>query len=250
MEWITLVTSYLGDPASWRGPNGLGLRLGEHVGLSLLAIVLAVVVTVPVAILLGHVGKGGGLAIALGNIGRAVPVLALIALFFLLPAPLGANDVSVVLALALFSVPPLLINTYVGMRGVDAATVDAARGMGMSARQLVTRVEVPLAAPLIFTGIRLAALQTIATASVAGIVGGPGLGRIVSEGFTVQDPSRYLSGALLIAVLALAAEALLALLQRRADPARRSRGRRDRTPDPDTRPDADADVGPVGSTAI
>ena len=248
--WLGLVTGYLFAPDSWRGPNGLGARLVEHIGLSALAVGLAVVLVVPLAVVLGHLGRGGGIAVALGNVGRAVPILALIAIFFLLPAPLGPTNASVVAALTLFSIPPLLVNTYVGMRGVDRGTVEAARGMGMNARQLVFRVELPLATPLLFTGLRLAALQTIATASVAGIVGGPGLGRIVSEGFTVQAPSRYLTGALLIAGLALVVELLLALLQRRADPARRSRPSRRRAAGPGGgEPAVDDGAGPAPAGA-
>ena len=223
--WVGSVAGYLLDPASWSGPAGLGERLQEHVVLSGVAVLLAAVLTLPPALVLGHVGRGGGLAVALGNVGRAVPVLALVALLFMLPAPLGPGNVSVVLALTLFALPPLLTNAYVGVRGVDPAVVEAARGMGMSAAQVLLRVEVPLAMPLILTGVRLAALQTVATASVAGMVAGPGLGRIVSEGFVTYQPSRYLGAALLIALLALAVEGLLGLLQRAVERRRRGSGR-------------------------
>ncbi|PPK93438.1 osmoprotectant transport system permease protein [Kineococcus xinjiangensis] len=223
--WVGLVGDYLLDPRSWTEPGGLGERLVEHVWLSGLSVALAVLLTVPVALLLGHAGRGGGLAVVLGNLGRAVPVLALIALLFLLPAPLGPRDASVVVALTLFAVPPLLTNTYVGVRQVDRGVVEAARGMGMSAAQVLLRVELPLALPLVLTGLRLAALQTVATASVAGMVAGPGLGRIVTEGFTTDAPSRYVGAALVIAALALAVEGLLVLLQRAADRVGRARRR-------------------------
>ncbi|GAA4974251.1 ABC transporter permease [Kineococcus glutinatus] len=244
--WVQLVADYLSDPASWQGEGGLWQRLVEHVVLSGVAVAVAVVVAVPLGVLLGHTGRGGGLAVAVGNVGRAVPILALIALLFMLPAPFGPGDVSVVVALALFALPPLLTNTHTGMREVDRATVEAARGMGMSARQLVLRVELPLAVPLLLTGVRLAALQTVATASVAGLVAGPGLGRIVSEGFVTYTPSRYLGAALLIAVLALAVEGVLVLLQRSLDRVGRARrGSRRRA----GAPPAEDGVAALGFTA-
>ncbi|GAB7192737.1 hypothetical protein NUM3379_34460 [Kineococcus sp. NUM-3379] len=242
--WVGSVSGYLLDPASWSGPAGLGVRLQEHVVLSGVSVLLAAVLTLPLAVVLGHAGRGGGLAVALGNVGRAVPVLALVALLFMLPAPLGPGNLSVVLALTLFALPPLLTNAYVGVRGVDRAAVEAARGMGMSGAQVLLRVEVPLAMPLILTGVRLAALQTVATASVAGMVAGPGLGRIVSEGFVTYEPSRYLGAALLIAALALAVEGLLGLVQHLVE--RRRRGGR-RTPPGAQEPARAPGTGRVGA---
>lgn len=207
--------AYLTDPQSWAGTPGLANRLIEHIGISALALLAATVVAVPLAVWLGHIGRGGVLAVNLGNAARAVPTFALLVLFVMLPDPLGVNTFSFVLALALFALPPLLTNTYVGMREVDRGVVDAARGVGMSGWQVVARVELPLAAPLLMTGVRLAAVQVVATATVLGLVGGGALGRIIASGFANQDQGKILGSAVVVTLLALATEGAFALLERR-----------------------------------
>jgi osmoprotectant transport system permease protein len=171
---------------------------------------------------LGHIGRGGGLAINLSNIGRAVPTFAVLVLL-VLPLGLERRTLATILALVLFALPPLLTNAYVGMREVDRDTVEAARGMGMTARQLVTGVEVPLAIPVIMNGVRIAAVQVVATATIAAIVAGPGLGRIITAGFGLQDQDEIVAGAILVATYALIVEGLFALLQRVLDPRERAR---------------------------
>jgi osmoprotectant transport system permease protein len=173
---------------------------------------------------LGHIGRGGGLAINISNIGRAVPTFAVLVLL-VLPLGLERRTLATILALVLFALPPLLTNTYVGMREVDRDTVEAARGMGMTARQLVTGVEVPLAIPVIMNGVRIAAVQVVATATIAAIVAGPGLGRIITAGFGLQDQDEIIAGAILVAAYALVVEGLFALLQRVLDPQQRARRR-------------------------
>lgn len=215
--------AYLTDPASWEGTGGLGNRLVEHVGISALALLLAVVVAVPVGLWLGHLGRGGFVALNIGGFGRAVPTFALLVIFVLLPPPFGANTPSFVLALALFTVPPLLTNTWTGVREAERAAVDAGRGLGMSGWQLLARVEAPLARPLVLSGLRLAAVQVVATTTVIGLVGGGSLGRIINQGFVRQDQAQVLVGALMVAVLALGTELGLGALERRAS--RRGRGR-------------------------
>ena len=209
------VIDYLTDSESWSGTGGLANRLIEHLWISGLALLAAFLVAVPLAIWLGHIGRGGVLAVNVGNAGRAVPTYALLVIFVLLPDPLGANTFSFVLALALFSLPPLLTNAYVGMREVDRDVVDAARGVGMSGWQIVRRVELPLATPLIVTGVRLAAVQVVATATVIGLVGGGALGRIIATGFATQDQGKIVGAAIVVTVLALATEGLFELLERR-----------------------------------
>ena len=125
---------------------------------------------------LGHIGRGGVLAVNVTNIGRAVPTFAVLTLLALAPAPFGLNTTSTLTALVLFALPPILTNTYVGMREVDPGAVDAARGMGMSGWQVTRRVELPLAVPLLMAGVRLAAMQVVATATIAALVAGGGLG--------------------------------------------------------------------------
>lgn len=217
------VADYVLDPATWTGARGLGNRLVEHVGISALALLLAVVVAVPVGLWLGHIGRGGFVALNIGGFGRAVPTFALLVIFVLLPSPFGANLQSFVLALALFTVPPLLTNTWTGIREADRAAVDAGRGLGMSGWQLLWRVELPLATPLVLSGLRLAAVQVVATTTVIGLVSGGALGRVINQGFVRQDQVQVVVGAGLVALLALATELGLGLVERRAS--RPARGR-------------------------
>ncbi|MEU3186399.1 ABC transporter permease [Streptomyces sp. NPDC006923] len=210
--------SWLTTGANWSGDSGVWHRLGEHVYVSGVALALACAVALPVALWLGHVGKGGALAINISNVGRAIPVFAVLALFMVSPLR-NAGYVPTIIALVLFAVPPLLTNAYVGMRGVDSAVVEAARGMGMSGRQLFLRVELPLAYPLIMTGLRSASVQVVATATIAAMVGQGGLGRIITAGFNTYNTPQVVAGALLVALLALLVEGVLVALDRMIDPA-------------------------------
>ena len=212
--------AWLSDPSHWTGPQGVPNRLLEHVGLSAAAVGLACAVAVPLALWLGHTGRGGALAVNLANAGRAVPTFAVLVLLAI--GPLGFGPQSTIAALVLFAVPPILVNGYVGMREVDRDVVEAARGVGLSPLQVVRTVELPLAVPLLLNGIRLAAVQTIATATIAALVAGPGLGNIVTEGFASNDTAQVIAGALLIAVVAIALEVAMALLERAVDPSRRA----------------------------
>ena len=207
------VVAYLGEAASWSGPGGLGARIVEHLWVSLLAMLLACAVALPVAVWLGHRRRGGTVLINLGNAARAVPTFAVLVLFVLMPAPFGGNTFSFVGALALFALPPLLTNTYVGVSEVDRDIVEAGRGMGMSEGELLTRVELPLALPLILTGLRIALVQVIATATVIGMVGGGALGRTIVAGFDRQDQGMVIGGAVVVALVALAAEGVGAALE-------------------------------------
>jgi osmoprotectant transport system permease protein len=211
---------WLFDPENWQGGSGIPARLFEHLGYTLAAMVIACAIAIPVGLWLGHLGKGGSLAINISNVGRAVPTLAVLVLLFL--SPLGRSPWSTILALVLFAIPPILTNTYVGMREVDRDAVDAARGMGMSGGQLLGKVELPLAMPLLMNGVRLAAVQVIATATIAALVAGGGLGRIITSGFGRQDLPQVIGGAILVALLALAVELFMEWLQRRIDPLRRA----------------------------
>ncbi|NEE09632.1 ABC transporter permease, partial [Streptomyces sp. SID7499] len=172
--WTWLTTG-----ANWSGDGGAAHRLGEHLYVSGVALAVACATALPLALYLGHIGRGGALAVNISNVGRAVPVFAVLALFMVTPLR-NAGYWPTIIALVLFAVPPLLTNAYVGMREVDRAVVEAARGMGMSGVQLFVRVELPLAHPMIMTGLRSAAVQVVATASIAAMVGLGGLGRIIT----------------------------------------------------------------------
>lgn len=214
LDWFT-------DPTNWTGPGGVPTRLVEHVGISAAAVGVACAIALPVALWLGHIGKGGALAINVSNVGRAVPTFA--ALVLLAFTALGFGATSTLVALVLFAIPPVLTNAYVGMRDVDRDTIEAARGMGMTELELLRRVELPLATPLIMTGVRLCAVQVVATATIAALVAGPGLGRIITAGYGLQDQAQVIAGAILVAVLALLTEVAMSFLQRRVDPVRRVR---------------------------
>ncbi|MFJ7984027.1 ABC transporter permease [Streptomyces sp. NPDC096351] len=215
-SWSWLTTS-----GHWSGENGVWHRLAEHLFLTVVCLVISCVIALPVALVLGHLGKGGALAVNLSNVGRAVPTFAVLVLLLL--SPIGTyGQWPTIIALVLFGVPPLLTNAYVGMRGVDPDVVRAARGMGMTGRQTLTLVEVPLALPLILTGVRIAAVQLVATATVAALAGGGGLGRIITAGFNLASTPQVVAGACLVALLALLVEGVFEAAQRLA-PGRRGR---------------------------
>lgn len=224
MEVLGKACGWLADGANWSGESGVWHRLAEHLLVSGIALGVACAVALPVGLWLGHVGRGGALAVNVSNVGRAVPVFAVLALFMVSPLR-SAGYLPTVAALVLFAVPPLLTNAYVGVREVDRAVVEAARGMGMSGRQLFWRVELPLARGLVMTGLRSGAVQVIATATIAAMVGQGGLGRIITAGFNTYDTPQVVAGALLVALLALLVEGLLVaadrLLLRRGRPAPR-----------------------------
>ncbi|MGH8890041.1 MAG: ABC transporter permease [Acidothermaceae bacterium] len=220
MSGISGAIDWLTDSSHWTGSDGVPNRLVQHVALSAVALAIAVAIALPIALWLGHVKKGGFIAINVTNVGRAVPTFAVLTLLAL--TSLGVSNKSVVLALVLFGIPPVLTNAYVGIREVDPETVEAARGMGMTAFQQLRRVELPLAVPLVVNGIRLAAVQIVATTTIAALVAGPGLGRIIQEGFATQNRPELEAGALIVVVLALVVEGAFAWAQRVVDPVRRA----------------------------
>ncbi|MFC8494565.1 MULTISPECIES: ABC transporter permease [unclassified Streptomyces] len=205
MNTVSAAWSWLTTAAHWSGENGVGHRLGEHVFLTVACLALSCAIALPTALVLGHLGRGGGLAVNLANAGRAVPTFAVLVLLLL--SPLGPyGEWPTIIALVLFAVPPLLTNAYVGMRGVDPDVVRAARGTGMTGAQTLARVELPLALPMVLTGVRIAAVQLVATATVAALAGGGGLGRIITAGFNLASTPQVVAGAFLVAALALLVE--------------------------------------------
>ena len=213
--------SWLTDSAHWQGVDGVPHRLAEHLAVSGLSVGIACLIALPVAVVLGHVGRGGPLAVNLSNASRAVPTFGLLILFAV--TPIGFGNRAAVVALTLFAIPPLLTNAYVGVRDVDREVREAALGMGMTGPQLLRRVELPLALPLIAAGLRTAAVQVVATATLAAYVGGGGLGRFIADGFGQADPAMTTAGGVLVAALALIVELVLAAVQRRLTPGPRRR---------------------------
>ncbi|MEV8048217.1 ABC transporter permease [Streptomyces griseoluteus] len=204
---------WLADPAHWSGDDGVWHRLLQHLLLTVVCLIVSCLIALPVALVLGHLGKGGALAVNISNVGRAVPTFAVLVLLLLTPVGKWGEGPTVV-ALVLFAVPPLLTNAYVGMREVDRGVVQAARGMGMTGRQTLVRVEVPLALPMILNGVRIAAVQLVATATIAALAGGGGLGRIITAGFNLASTPQVVAGALLVAVFALLVEGVFEVVER------------------------------------
>lgn len=203
--------TWLSTGSHWTGSSGVVDRVVQHLQLSAEAVLLAGIVAVPVGVWLGHVGRGGFLAVSMANAARAVPTLAVLVLLVLAR---GLGDAPVVYALAIFAFPPMLTNSYLGVRGVDPDIKDAARGTGLSSGQLMRSIEVPLALPLIAAGVRTAAVQVVATATIAALVGSGGLGRFVVDGFQTHDQGQLVAGALLVALLAVAVEVGLGGVER------------------------------------
>lgn len=216
--WAQFV-DYISTWSNWTGDAGVLHRLEQHVALTGVAVGVAAAVALPLGLFLGHLGRGGTVAINVTNVGRAIPTFAVLTLLTL--SPLGIGNTSTVVALFLFALPPLVTNAYVGMTEVDRDVRDAARGMGMSGGELFRRVELPLAMPLVMAGIRVATIQVVGTATIAALVGAGGLGRLVTDGLSSHNQGELLTGAVVVAVLAVTVEGVLAFVQRRVDPTRR-----------------------------
>jgi osmoprotectant transport system permease protein len=220
--FFSRVVEWFSDPAQWSGPTSIPIRLLEHLITSSVAVALAAVIALPVAMYIGHRRRFELLVISVANLGRAVPSFGLLVLFVILfglrlawPASLRP---SIIIALVLLAIPPILTNTYVGIQGVDPDLLEASRGMGMAESQVLRRIEIPLAAPLIVAGLRIAAVQVVATATLAAIVAGGGLGRYIIDGFAIFDRVRIFGGAVLVALLAIATELAFGILQRAVTP--------------------------------
>lgn len=191
------------------GPDQVIELATKQLEVTLLALGVALVLALPTGLILGHYGKGEFLAVSVGNAGRAVPELALIAL---MAAAIGVGLFNLVVALAILGIPPILTNTFVGIRQVDRSSVEAARGMGMSDRQIMTRVELPLAIPTIMGGVRTSAINIIATATIAPLAGILTLGDFIISR-NVYGDAGVLAGAVLVALMAIALEMTLAGIQ-------------------------------------
>lgn len=210
MDFLHSVVQWFGDPVHWQGADGIPTRLLEHVELSVESIAVAAAIALPVGIGLGHIGRFGELAINISNVGRALPSFGILVLAFLV---LGFGNGPIVVALALLAIPPMVTNSYVGVRSVDPDIKDAARGMGYRGLAQLLQIELPLAVPLVMAGVRTSAVQVVATATLAAFIAGGGLGRYIVDGFATFDYTKLFAGAVLVAALALATELSLAGLE-------------------------------------
>jgi osmoprotectant transport system permease protein len=214
---ISWTASWLGDSANWNGDNGIIERFVEHVTLTATSIGFACALALPVGLWLGHLGRGRILTVGTATIERVVPAFAVLVL--LAVGPLGFGSAATVAALILVALPPLLSTAYTGVRDVDTAVRQAAVGMGMSGGQLLRRVELPLAAPLLLTGLQIAAARVVATATVAAVIGGGGLGQLILDGLTRHDNAEAVAGTVLLVALALIVQGMLLGLGRLVRPA-------------------------------
>lgn len=215
MSFLWGAILWIFDPAHWGGPGGIGARLGEHLYYSVLALLLATVIALPLGLWIGHTGRGRALVIGTSGALRALPSLGLLT-FLAVALGVGINGALLpsTIVLAVLAAPPILAGAYAGVEGIDPAIVDGARATGLSERQIVTGVELPLAAPMVLGGIRSAMLQVIATATVAAYLGLGGLGRFILDGLPVRDYPQMLAGAILVTLLALGIDGLFIVLQR------------------------------------
>jgi osmoprotectant transport system permease protein len=216
MSFLGEVAAWFADPAHWQGPQGVPVRVLEHLQYSGFAIAVALLIALPIALYLGHTGRGGFIAINVANVGRALPSFALIGfgLLIAIPLGLGLGFWPTMFALVPLAIPPIVTNTYVAIREVDRDVVDAARGMGLSEGQILRSIEVPLGLPLILAGVRTAAVNVVATATLGAVVAGGALGRFIVDGFALREFDQLVAGGILVALLAVATEVTFSALER------------------------------------
>jgi osmoprotectant transport system permease protein len=216
MSFLADVVRWFLAPAHWQGAAGISARVLEHVQMSLAATAVAALVALPLGLTLGHFGRGGPIAINVSNVGRALPSFAILVLAVQV---VGIGAAPAFLALVALAIPPMVTNSFVGMRDVDEQLRDAARGLGMSELRVLARVELPNALPVVMAGVRTAGVQVVATATLAALVGWGGLGRFIVDGLSQRDYVQVFAGAVLVAALSAMTELALALLQRLLTPA-------------------------------
>jgi osmoprotectant transport system permease protein len=221
MNFFGDVFDFLTSSDQWHGDESIPRLLGQHLQLTIVSVLVAAIVALPIGILLGHVRTGGAIAVNIANIGRALPAFALLILsvqWVGIGDPTGiltpVQSVPAFIAMFALAVPPMLANAYVGMASVDDEIRESARGMGMNGRQMIWRVELPNAVPLVMAGIRTATVAVVATATLAALVDSGGFGRYIIDGIAVRDNAKVFAGGLLVALLAIALELVLALVQR------------------------------------
>lgn len=224
MEFAGEVVAWFGDPVNWSGGDGIPVRVAEHLLLSAVPLAVALAIGLPLAAWVGHTGRFAGLAVNVSNVGRAVPSLAIMAIAAMLLnrwlVDVGlrreAGEITTMVAMAALAIPPIVTNAYVGISEVERELVEAARGMGMTATQLLRRVEIPLAMPVILAGVRTAAVQVVATATLGAVFGTGGLGRYIIDGIAQRRYEEVFAGALIVAGLSIGTELAFAFVERRA----------------------------------
>lgn len=220
MDFLAQVLAWFTDPANWTGNNAIPLRLWQHLSLSVVSLAVGVAIALPIGLYIGHTGRGARFAVAVSNIGRAVPSLGWLGIAYPISTGLfqraGIGFLPAFIGLVALAIPPIVTNTYAGLRAVDDELREAARGMGMHELELLMRVEVPVALTVILAGIRVSAVAVVATAPLAALVGGGTLGAYILQGLALSDEVRVFAAAVMVALLAILTELAFAWLQRRA----------------------------------
>jgi len=216
MELLNGILSWFTAGTQWSGHDSIPVHLVGHLTLSASAMAVGAAIALPIGVAIGHTGRASFVVVALANIGRAVPSIAILGLAFPLTLTLGLGFgfAPTVIALTALAIPPMVTNTFAALRGVDRDLLEAGRAMGMREGQLLRRVELPIALPLIVAGIRTSAVQVVATATLGAILSADSLGFFILKGIAVQDMAEVVAGALMVALLALATEGALAVTQR------------------------------------
>jgi osmoprotectant transport system permease protein len=215
VSFVNRVFHWFSTAGHWHGSDGIPHRVYQHMSISLVAVAAALLVALPFALWLGHVGRGSFAAISIANAGRAIPSFALLVIGVQV---FGIGAKPVFLALFALSIPPIVTNTYTAIRGVDPDVKQAATGMGMTGWEVLTRVEIPSAIPLIFAGIRTAGVQAVATATLGAVVAYGGVGQYITDGIPQRDNVQVFAGALIVAILSFLTEIGLARVQRAVTP--------------------------------
>ncbi len=216
MRFLSYAWDWLRAPQQWHGAEGIPARILQHLGYTSSSLLVAALIAVPFGILIGHTGRGAAVTVNVANAWRAIPTLGLVVLAVI---ELGFSSLNWLIPLVALALPPILINTYEGMAGVDAGLKDAARGMGMTPWQQVRKVEIPVALPLIMLGLRTGAIFIVATATIAAYTGNGGLGRYIFDGLATSNYGEVAGGAALVVLLALAVQVAFVVLRRLVVPA-------------------------------
>lgn len=211
MTFLDFAWHWLIAPAQWHGAGGIPVRTLQQLGYTGASLLVAAVIALPLGVAIGHTGRGAFLVVNLANAWRSIPTLGLLVLAVI---TLGFSALAWLIPLAALAIPPILVNCYEGMAGVDPQLRDAAAGMGMTRWQQVRKVEIPVALPLIVLGLRTGAIFVVATATIAAYAGFGGLGRYIFDGLAENDPGQVAGGAALVIVLALAVQVLFVGIRR------------------------------------
>lgn len=208
-QWLT-------SQQQWRGSDAIPLQILHHLGYTGLSLLIAALIALPLGVVIGHTGKGAVAIVSLANIWRAIPTLGLLILMVVL---IGFSPLTWLIPLVALAIPPILVNAYEGVLGVDPDLTDAARGMGMTGWQVLWRVEIPVASPLIMLGLRTSAIFVVATSTIAAYIGLGGLGRYIIDGLASDDYAQVAGGGVLVILLALAVQVIFVGLRRLVVPA-------------------------------